>query len=140
MEPPTRCTAEEISVVLAAAAQPQSAVILDQPIDPVSGPLEFTTSALWRVRLWRDATQGLHHTQEAVSPDGRTWQWGCQRNWTTDGNIIEPLDMLTPEQRHQLDVRLQSAVAWPEPELIASAVLPLQERVKAKAKPMRRAR
>jgi len=57
-----------------------------------------------------------------------------------DGNIIEPLDMLTPEQRHQLDVRLQSAVAWPEPELIASAVLPLQERVKAKAKPMRRAR
>jgi hypothetical protein len=114
-DPPPRCTAADIAAVLAAAAQPQSRVILDHPLDDLLGCIRLETDRLWTIELWRDGAQ-LQHVMTAQAPDGRTWQRGCQRHWTTTGEVIEPLELLDSAQRMALQQRLAAAVCWPAPE------------------------
>lgn len=127
MEPPERCDAAEIAAVLIAAAQPESRLILDRPMD-VAAPAvaTLTTQKLWRVTLWRMPGAGLTSTLAAWSPDGRDWQLGCQRRWLEDGAVIDPLDELTVDQRDALDARLRRAVCWPQLEETL-AMLPLEQ-------------
>lgn len=119
-----RCDAAKIVAVLAAAAQPGSRLLLDQPIDHlVSGPVRFTTASLWRVSLWCCRGE-LMQTLEATAPDGRTWRYGCQRMWCADGSAIDPVMMLTNRQRNELYERLMAAMSWPEPEWETRSTLP----------------
>lgn len=140
MELPERCDAAEIEAVLVAAAQPESRLILDRPMD-VAAPavVSLTTQKLWRVTLWRMPGAGLTSTLAAWSPDGRDWQLGCQRRWTGDGSSIDPLAALSTEQREALDQRLQRAVCWPQIDE-ALALVPDLAKVARKSRPAARRR
>jgi hypothetical protein len=134
-----RCTAEQIASCLAATAQPGSRVLLNDPLSDPPGLLRLVTDQLWSVELWRTGAGQLDRTLTARSPDGRTWQRGCQRQWLTTGEVIEPLDLLSQEQRQALHQRLSTAALWPEPDTDGAAPdLVLCERVKAKRRPARR--
>lgn len=126
MELPERCDAAEIKAVLVAAAQPESRLILDRPVQ-VGTPtvVTFTTQKLWRVTLWRTPAEGLLMTLSGWSPDGRDWQFGCQRRWLDGGEPIDPLLELTFDQRWALDARLRRAVSWPQLEQTLE-MLPLE--------------
>lgn len=135
-----RCDAAEIAQVLAAAAQPNSRLVLDRPLDAVMPEVvRITTASLWQLVLWREPGIGLTKTLEAVSPDRRSWNRGCQRDWLGDGSVIEPLDLITAQQREALDVRLFSAVEMP-PRDVGMAVMPDLERIRPKARPQQRRR
>ena len=119
-----RCDAAEISVVLAAAAQPDSKLLLDQPMDHlVSGPVRFTTAELWRIALWCSHGE-LVQTLEVTAPDGRRWVYGCQREWAVDGAVIDPLMLLSFKQLFALTDRIRNAMSWPEPEWETRSTLP----------------
>jgi len=135
---PERCTAQQIADVLAATAQPRSRVLLDQPLSDPEGPLWLVTDRLWSVELWRTAEGHLDRTLSARSPDGATWQRGCQRHWTTSGEVIEPLQLLTAEQLEALEVRLQEAALLPEPEGPGASALVFCDRLRPKQRLRRR--
>jgi hypothetical protein len=62
----------------------------------------------------------------ARATDGRDWEFGCQRDdWTLgpDSRIVEPVALLHPEQRHQLERLLRDAICWPEPPLSSVLVV-----------------
>ena len=127
--------------MLAAAARPNSHLLVRRAPEDVPGPVRFITSSLWSCSLWR--TPGcLDYTMEAMAPDGRTWAHGCQRYWDTTGEVVEPLDGLTDHQRVALEHRLVMAAEMPEQEQPTDqAVMTLQERVEEpKRRPMRRAK
>lgn len=119
--------------MLAAAAQPESRLVLRTPLEAIPGPIELVTADLWHVDLWRLADGELTWTMCASSPDRRTWHRGCQRHWETTGEVIEPLDFLAPEQRVALRQRLERAVSMPEPEGTTAAVTaPHLDRIRPK--------
>lgn len=135
-----RCDAAEIADVLAAAAQPQSWLVLDWPLEAVVPELvRFTTASLWQVELWRRPGDGLVSTCRAVSPDCRTWEWGCQRRWLDNGSVVEPLELIGESACVALDLRLLDAVAKP-PRDVGVAFLPDLDRIKPKARPAQRRR
>jgi len=109
-----RCTAEEIAMVLRDVAKPGSRVVVNRKVQEWGEACVWvTTDRLWRVGLWRRAGEGLVRTLDAVSPDRRDWQWGCQRRWLEDGGVIEPLALLSEMERRALDQRLVNAVGLP---------------------------
>jgi hypothetical protein len=75
----------------------------------------------------------LSRVDRADAPDGRCWDYGCQRDdWTLgpDSRLVEPLQFLSPEERLALEGLLRDARCWPEPvsaEPLA-AVVALEER------------
>lgn len=134
-----RCTAQQIADVLVATAQPRSRVLLDQPLnDQLPGPIWLVTDRLWSIELWRTAAGQLDRTLSARSPEGHTWQRGCQRHWTTTGEVIEPLQLLTAEQLEALEQRLNGAALWPEPEDTGASTLVYADRLRPKRRPRRR--
>lgn len=135
-----RCDAAEIADVLVAAAQPKSWLVLDQPLEGVVPEvIRITTASLWQLSLWREPGEGLTSTLQAVSPDLRQWDWGCQRHWLGDGSVIEPLELIGAQCREALDVRLFSAVAMP-PRDVGMALMPDLQQIKPKARPVQRRR
>jgi hypothetical protein len=112
-DPPLRCTAAEIAAVLRDAARPDSWVVVSRPAQEWGeSAVRLITAKLWKVALWRNE-QGLQMTMEAVSPDRRHWQHGCERRWLEDGSVIEPLELLSQGERQALDQRLLRAMALP---------------------------
>lgn len=112
---PERCDAAEIAVVLRDVAAPGSRVVVNRPVQRWGATAVWLTSgALWRIGLWREEGAGLITTLEAVSPDRRHWQHGCERRWLEGGEVIDPLELIGERMRQQLDQRLLMAVAWPE--------------------------
>ena len=101
--------------MLAAAAQPGSHLLVEREPDDVPGPVSFITADLWTCSLWR-RVGWLEWTMQAQAPDGRSWDHGCQRDWTGSGAVIDPLDGLSDRQRVALEHRLITAAAMPEPE------------------------
>lgn len=125
-----RCDAAEIAQVLAAAAQPKSWLVTTLPLEAVVPEVvRITTAQLWQVALWREPGVGLTRTLQAVSPDLRSWDSGCQRDWAGDGSVIEPLALMTADQREALDVRLFDAVSMP-PRDVGMVSLPDVDRIK----------
>lgn len=111
-----RCCAHKIKTALITAAHHSSWLLLTRPVDPqMAGSLRFQAASLWRLELWREPGSGLTCTLEAIAPDGRCWQRGCQRDWLGSGEVIDPLDALLSSQRQALDQRLLAAMAWPNP-------------------------
>lgn len=99
--------------------------------------VRITTASLWQLVLWREPGEGLTKTLEAVSPDLRTWERGCQRDWMGDGSVIEPLELISVEQRGALDLRLFDAAAMPAPEQLYVSAPDIQ-RIRPKARRRRR--
>jgi len=100
--------------VLRDAARPGSWVVVNKPVQSWGETaIWMTTASLWSVGLWRSEDR-LQMTLEAISPDRRHWQHGCQRRWLEDGGVIEPLELIGEEARQQLDERLLRAVGMPE--------------------------
>jgi hypothetical protein len=128
-----RCDAAEIREVLVQAAQPKSRTVLRKRFNGFQEAVTLITASLWKVELWW-AKDGLVSTVGAVSPDGRTWDYGCQRRWTEDGSVIDPLLLLSEEQRQMLEARIRCAVSLPVFE-DAEPIGPVIDRVKAKEKP-----
>ena len=80
------------------------------------------TSAGWQleIAIERDQLGALLWAQAA---DGRDWVYGCQRDdWTLgpDSRIVEPVALLEPKQRQQLERLLREAICWPAPLVSAS--------------------
>lgn len=100
-------------MVLRDAARPGSLLVVDRPVqDWGEMAVWLTTAKLWGVGLWRSEGQ-LRMTLEATSPDRRRWRHGCQRRWLEDGGVVEPLELLSAQERQQLHERLLRAAAMP---------------------------
>jgi hypothetical protein len=64
----------------------------------------------------------------ALAPDGQDWVYGCQRDdWTLgpDSRIVEPVALLEPGQRQQLEQLLRNAICWPAPLVTGGWVVPM---------------
>jgi hypothetical protein len=127
-----RCDAAEIREVLVQAAQPKSRTVLRKRFNGFQEAVTLITASLGKVELWW-AKDGLVSTVGAVSPDGRTWDYGCQRRWIEDGSVIDPLLLLSEEQRQMLEARIRCAVSLPV--FNAEFIDPVIDRVKEKEKP-----
>jgi len=81
----------------------------------------------------------------AAAPDGRCWDYGCQRDdWTLgpDSRLVEPLQFLGADERSELEALLREARCWPEPIAHAplAPVLVLEERIRIRRRRRRQKR
>ncbi len=122
---PIRCRAEEVAdqLRLVVAGMP---FLAERPWQEVGwGLMRIELLTLWRIALLLKPKgsagvldMGLAWVDRAAAPDGRCWEYGCQRDdWTLgpDSRLVEPLEFLSAEQRLALTEELQHAVCWPEP-------------------------
>ncbi len=146
---PIRCRAEEVAgqLRLVVAGLP---FLADRRWDGVGwGRMRIELLSLWRVELLLEPdrtgnqAQGrageivLSRVERADAPDGRCWDYGCQRDdWTLgpDSRLVEPLQFLSSDERRALDELLRDARCWPEPVSVEpmSAVMTLEERIRPK--------
>ena len=123
---PIRCRAEEVTgqLRLVVAGLP---FLADRSWGEVGwGRMRIELLSLWRVELLlkpdRTGIQSQAQTQEragesllsrverADAPDGRCWDYGCQRDdWTLgpDSRLVEPLQILSAEERIALVSRVE---------------------------------
>ena len=146
---PIRCRAEEVAgqLRLVVAGLP---FLADRSWSEVGwGRMRIELLSLWRVELLlepdRTAIQAqgqdgeieLSRVERADAPDGRCWDYGCQRDdWTLgpDSRLVEPLQFLSSDERMALEGLLRDARCWPEPVSVEpmSAVMTLEERIRPK--------
>ncbi len=146
---PIRCRAEEVAgqLRLVVAGLP---FLADRSWDEVGwGRMRIELLSLWRVELLLEPVrtaikaQGragevvLSRVERADAPDGRCWDYGCQRDdWTLgpDSRLVEPLQFLSSDERMALEGLLRDARCWPEPVSVEpmSAVMTLEERIRPK--------
>ena len=87
--------------------------------------LDLASGWQLEIAIERDQLGALHWAQ---APDGRDWVYGCQRDdWTLgpDSRIVEPVALLEPEQRQQLEQLLREAICWPAPVVPGGWVVPM---------------
>ena len=160
---PSRCRAEEVAEQLRLLVNGLP-FLADRSGEEVGwGQMRIELLTLWRVDLLLEpagmatstpATCGLARGESAAvptgrsgavalslvtwagAPDGRCWEYGCQRDdWTLgpDSRLVEPLQLLSGGERLELQQLLRGARCWPEPisaqaQPLAAAVLALDER------------
>ena len=113
----SRCCAAEIQQALLALLTGE-AFLADRPWSEIWwGRMRLDLASGWQleIAIERDQLSALHWAQ---APDGRNWVYGCQRDdWTLspDSRIVEPVALLEPEQRQQLERLLREAICWPAP-------------------------
>ena len=146
---PIRCRAEEVAKQLRLVVKGLP-FLADRSWDEVGwGRMRIELLTLWRVELllepggtaktttdgWGEVT--LSRVTWAAAPDGRCWDYGCQRDdWTLgpDSRLVEPLQFLSADECTELEALLREARRWPEPiahEPLAAAVV-LEERIRPK--------
>lgn len=89
------------------------------------GRMHLDLASGWQLQIAIERDQ-LGALLWARSPDGRDWQIGCQRDdWTLgpDSRIVEPVALLGPVQRQELERLLRGANCWPQPEIDAALVV-----------------
>ena len=157
---PIRCRAEEVAdqLRLVVAGLP---FLAERPWQEIGwGLMRIELLTLWRIALLLKPKasaggldMGLTWVDRAAAPDGRCWEYGCQRDdWTLgpDSRLVEPLEFLSAEQRLALTEELRHAVCWPEPlaekpatagGLATPLVLPLvlPDRIRSRRPPRRAA-
>ena len=126
---PIRCRAEEVAdqLRLVVAGMPFLAERSWQEVG--WGRMRIELLSLWRVEFLlepdRTATAApssprklvVSRVEWADAPDGRCWEYGCQRDdWTLgpDSRLVDPLEFLNGEERSELDSLLRDARCWPE--------------------------
>lgn len=143
---PIRCRAEEVAeqLRLVVAGLP---FLAERSWDEVGwGRMRIELLSLWRVELLLEPDRtaaadrqvmAMSRVDRADAPDGRCWEYGCQRDdWTLgpDSSLVEPLQFLSSDERIALEELLRDARCWPEPvstEPLA-AVVALKERIRPK--------
>jgi len=134
IDPPAPPSRADLAAVLAQAAEPDSALLADEPgghervqfVDMANG---------WRLGvLWSLGDQPA--LWNALAPDGAYWSYGCDRwpNWAagSDAVVLDPLThLITPEQRERLRQRLLTCSCWPEPDPLPTPPPPTREQLDA---------
>ncbi len=124
--PLSRCCAAEIQQALLALLAGE-AFLADRPWREIWwGQMRLDLASGWQLQIAieRDQLGGLLWARAA---DGRDWEFGCQRDdWTLgpDSRIVEPVALLQPEQRRQLERLLRDAICWPATEIRPELVFP----------------
>jgi hypothetical protein len=137
---PERLMAAEITAALMAVVEQPEGVWLSRPV--TAGGLVDVMIQGGRVCLALDLERRPVMVLEASGPDGRTWEWGCQRDWEAEGAPV--VDPLTVELRERLGgvlamvpaTPLQQDAVGPDLEAVARRQLEWknkQRRRKAKA-------
>ena len=127
LHPLSRCSAAEIQQALRALLAGE-AFLADRPWSEIWwGRMRLDLASGWQleIAIERDQLGALHWAQ---APDGRDWVYGCQRDdWTLgpDSRIVEPVALLKPEQRQQLEQLLRAAICWPAPLVSCGWVMPM---------------
>ena len=113
----SRCCAAEIQQALLALLTGE-AFLADRPWSEIWwGRMRLDLASGWQLEIAIERDQ-LGALQWAQAPDRRDWVYGCQRDdWTLgpDSRIVEPVALLQPEQRQQLEQLLRGAICWPAP-------------------------
>ncbi len=153
---PIRCRAEEVAekLCLVVAGLP---FLADRSWGEVGwGRMRIELISLWRVELALEPDRtasvdrqvmAMSRVDRADAPDGRCWEYGCQRDdWTLgpDSRLVEPLQFLSREECSALESLLRAACCWPDPLPAAPAAahgpdLVRVERIRPR-RPPRRAR
>ncbi len=124
--PLSRCCAAEIQQALLAVLAGE-AFLADRPWGEIWwGRMRLDLASGWQLQIDIDRDR-LGALMWARSPDGRDWEYGCQRDdWTLgpESRIVEPVALLEPEQRQQLERLLREACCWPPPEIRCELVFP----------------
>lgn len=150
---PIRCRAEEVAEQLRLVVRGLPFLAARSWEEVGWGRMRIELLSLWRVELllepagtatwgkdtvpsgsWADVCLSL--VSWAGAPDGRCWEYGCQRDdWTLgpDSRLVEPLQFLSPDERIELEALLREARCWPEPisaeaQPQAAAVVGLEQR------------
>ena len=120
MEP---LTAADVAQVLRAAIAEPEAAVLSRPL------VCHGTTDVWfqggRVLLVLGDECRPVRVLHAVAPDGRRWEWGCQRRWLEDGApVVNPLDGMDVEQLaaalgEMPAADLEDEIGWPDFEEVA---------------------
>ncbi|MCP9860951.1 MULTISPECIES: hypothetical protein [unclassified Cyanobium] len=146
---PIRCRAEEVAdqLRLVVAGLP---FLADRAWDEVGcGLMRIELLTLWRIALLLKPKgsdggldMGLAWVDRADAPDGRCWEYGCQRDdWTLgpDSRLVDPLEFLSGEERIELESLLREARCWPEPIISnePTTALVLEDRIRSR-RPTRR--
>lgn len=117
LHPLSRCSAAEIQQALRALLAGE-AFLADRPWSEIWwGRMRLDLASGWQleIAIERDELGALLWAQAG---DGRHWEFGCERDdWTLgpDSRIVEPVALLEPEQRQQLERLLRDAICWPAP-------------------------
>jgi hypothetical protein len=116
-------TAADVAQVLRAAIAAPDAVVLSRPL------VSHGTTDVWvqggRVLLVLGDDCRPVRVLNAVAPDGRRWECGCQRRWLEDGApVVNPLDEMDVEQlaaalREMPAAELEDEIGWPDFEEVA---------------------
>jgi len=124
--PLSRCCAAEIQQALLDVLAGE-AFLADKPWSEMWwGRMQLDLASGWRLQIAIDQGQ-LGALMRAQAPDGRNWDYGCQRDdWTLgpDSQIVEPVGLLRPGQRQELERLLREACCWPPPEIRCELVFP----------------
>ncbi len=127
LHPLSRCCAAEIQQALLAVLAGE-AFLADKPcIEIWWGRMQLDLASGWQLQIAFDRDR-LEALMWARSPDGREWEYGCQHDdWTLgpDSRIVEPVALLEPEQRQQLERLLREAICWPAPLVTCGWVVPM---------------
>ena len=125
LHPLGRCCAAEIRKALLAVLAGE-AFLADRPWDEIWwGRMRLDLASGWQLEIAIDRDR-LGALMGARSPDGRDWEYGCQRDdWTLgpDSRIVEPVGLLAEEQRQTLEAVLRAAICWPEPRITGEPVV-----------------
>jgi hypothetical protein len=151
---PIRCRAEEVAEQLRRVVGGLP-FLAERSWDEVGwGRMRIELLSLWRVELVLEPepataadrqVMALSCVDRADAPDGRCWEYGCQRDdWTLgpDSRLVEPLQFLSSEERRALTQKLQRATCWPDPlpadpaRAMAPALV-LDERIRPRRPPRR---
>jgi hypothetical protein len=123
----SRCCAAEIKSALLALLAGEAFLARRSWQEIWWGRLHLDLASGWQlaIEIKRDQLGALLW---ALAPDGSDWVYGCQRDdWSLgpDSQIVEPVGLLDPEQRLQLERLLRGALCWPPPLVSSDWVVPM---------------
>ena len=116
---PARPTHDELLTVLSQACDSEP-FLAHAPLDQIWWGLQhLDLQNGWQLSIWWVQGQ-IGPLHKAVTPDGRKWVYGCSRwpSWTADPDemVLDPLLLLSDQQRVALVKRMQAARCWPQSE------------------------
>jgi hypothetical protein len=129
-----RCTAAEVAQVVLRLLDGEAFLAQRSWEEIWWGEMQLDLASGWQLQIAIERDQ-LGALLQARAPDGRCWEYGCERDdWTLGpaSRIVEPLELLTAEQRRLLERLLRQAHCWPP---LLPVALPLPD---AQRRPARR--